>query len=135
MYFKNELFGLARVRISEVQISEGLLYHENNGTIYLRCTLAKQKGCIGLAKIDTADSLLEMTKTHNHSHCEHITDNIILTNRIKRAAEFSTDNLREVFNKECRDSQGASSLTFKKLESTLVKLRRLLGFVKIVQTN
>ena len=29
-------------------ISEGYRYvkcHENNGTIYLRCTLAKQKGC------------------------------------------------------------------------------------------
>ena len=29
MYFKNELFGLARVRISEVPISEDLLYRVN----------------------------------------------------------------------------------------------------------
>ena len=61
-----------------------------------------------------------MTKNHSHSQCD--SDSIILT---KRAAELSTDNLPEVFNKECRDSQEVSFLTFKKLESTLVKRRRL----------
>ena len=109
-------------------ISEGyryVKYHENNGTIYLRCTLAKQKGCLSLAKIYTPENLLKMTKNHSHSQCDYGIDSIILTNRIKRAAELSTDNLREVFNIECRDSQEGSFLTLKKLESTLVKRRRL----------
>ena len=55
-----------------------------------------------------------MTKTRNHSQYEHGTLSIIiLTNRITRAAIKSVS------------SQGASSLTFKKLKSTLEKRRRL----------
>ena len=94
--------------------------------MYLRCTLAKQKGCLSLAKIYTPENLLKMTKNHSHSQSMIMTGSIILTNRI-------TDNLREVFNKECRDSQEGSFLTFKKLESTLVKRRRL-QFPKLPST-
>ena len=41
MYFKNELFGLARVRINEVPISEGLLYQEIQWNLYITATVAK----------------------------------------------------------------------------------------------
>ena len=54
-----------------------------------------------------------------------MSDSIALANRIKRTAESSTDGLREIFNKECRNAHGASSLTFKKLESSMCKRRRI----------
>ena len=100
-------------------------YNESNGTIYLRCTLARSHGCSATAKILDTGNLLIITKTHNHSQTEHQTDTIILANRIKRVAETSTENLREIFNTECRSSSGASSLSFKAIESTLSKRRRI----------
>ena len=101
-------------------------YRESNETVYLRCTLAKRCACKGTAKISsTSKDLLEMTKAHNHSRIEHKSEIIILANRIKRAAAVSTDNLREVFNDECRNSSAGSSISFKQLESTLCKRRRL----------
>ena len=51
-------------------------------------------------------NLLIITKTHNHSQTEHQTDTIIFANRIKRVAETSTENLREIFNTECCSSSG-----------------------------
>ena len=69
-------------------ISDGyryVKYHENNGTIYLRCTLAKQKGCLSLAKIYTPENLLKITKITVFFNVI-MEQNIILTNRIKRAA-------------------------------------------------
>ena len=98
-------------------------YRESNGVVYLRCTLAKQCTCGGLAKVDTAVNLWGITREHNHSQDEYKSDSIVLANRIKRKAESSTDNLREMFNNESRNSSGASSLTFKKIECTLLKRR------------
>ena len=66
-----------------------------------------------------------MTKAHNHSRIEYKSESIILANRIKRAAAVSTNNLREVFNDECRNSSAGSSISLKQLESTLCKRRRL----------
>ena len=100
-------------------------YHENKGTIYLRCALAKKSGCGALAKVSTSENLLNTTKHHDHSQNEHNSESISLANQIKRAAEVSSENLREVFNTECRNSPGASSLTFKNMQSTLSKRRKL----------
>ena len=68
-------------------------------------------------------NLLEITRAHNHSQSDHKSDSIVLENRIKRAAESSTENLREIFDNECRNSSAGSSLTFRKLESTVYKRR------------
>ena len=68
---------------------------------------------------------MNITKQHDHSPNEHNSESISIVNKIKRAAEVSTENLREVFNKECRNSPGASSLTFKMIEKTLSKRRKL----------
>ena len=97
-------------------------YRESNGIVYLRCTLAKQCTCGGLAKVSLVN-LLGITREHNHSQDK--SDSIVLANKIKRKAESSTDNLGEMFNNESRNSSGPSSLTFKKIESTLLKRRRL----------
>ena len=55
----------------------------------------------------------------------HDSKKIISSDEIKRKAEVSTTNLREVFNDCCGNSDGASCVNFKKLESSMVK-RRLL---------
>ena len=95
------------------------------GIIYLKCTLAKECSCNGLAKVDTRVDLLEITRAHNHSQSDYNSDSIVLANRIKRAAESSTENLREIFDNECRNSSAGFSLTFRKLESTMYKRRKL----------
>ena len=97
-------------------LSDGYRYTKNcesNGNIYLRCTLAKRCNCPGLAKITAISSLLEVTNVHNLSRSEYMSDDIVLANR------------REIFNNECRNAPGASSLTFKKLESSMCKRRRV----------
>ena len=109
-------------------IAEGYRYtknRENNGIIYLKCTLAKQCACNSLARVDARTNLLEVTRGHNHSQAEYKSDSIVLANRIKRSAVSSTDTLREIFDDECRGSSAGSSLTFRKLESTMYKRRKL----------
>ena len=71
-------------------------YRESDGIVYLRCTLAKQCTCGGLAKVDTAINLLGITREHNHSQDEYKSDSIVQANRIKRKADSSTDYLREM---------------------------------------
>ena len=78
-------------------IADGYRYNknrENSGIIYLKCTLAKECSCNGLVKFDTRVNLLEITRAHNHSQSDYNFDSIVLANRIKRAAESSTENLR-----------------------------------------
>ena len=78
----------------------------------------------GIAKISTMVNLLEITRAHNHSESEYKSQSIVLANRIKRTAEISTDNLRQIFNLECRNStEAATILTCKTLESTIFKRR------------
>ena len=54
-----------------------------------------------------------MTKARNHYRIEYKSESIILANRLKRAAAVSTENLREIFNDECRSSSARSSISFK----------------------
>ena len=83
-------------------------YRELNETIYLRCTLSKKCACHGLDNISSIMNQLEVTNSHNHSRYQ--SDGIV---RVKRAAESSTDSLREIFNNECRDSHVGYTLTLK----------------------
>ena len=109
-------------------IADGYRYNKNceyNGIIYLKCTLAKEYSCNGLAKFDTVVNLLEITRANNHCQSDHKSDSIVLANRIERAAESSTENSREILDNECRNSSAGSSLTFRKLESAMYKRRNL----------
>ena len=54
---------------------------ESNGTIYLKCTLARQNACEGLAKISTLVNVLEITRAHNHSESEYKSHSIVLANK------------------------------------------------------
>ena len=49
----------------------------------------------------------------------------MISNAIKSKAEVSTGNLREIFNESCRDVDGATSVTFKSLESSMFKRRKI----------
>ena len=105
-----------------IHISDGYRYtkyRELNETIYFRCTLSKKCACHGLAKISSIVNQLEVTSFHYHSGADDQSVGIVLANRIKRAAESSTDSLREIFNNECRNSHVGYTLTFKQLESTM----------------
>ena len=50
-----------------------------------------------------------------------ITKKNFLSNQIKRKEEISSSNLREVFKETCRESHGASCVTFKKLEVARIR--------------
>ena len=94
---------------SSIYLSDGYRFiknRESNDSIYLRCIL--ESNVIGLAKITSNKSVLEITKTHNHPQFEYKSDSVVLANRIKRAAQSSTDGLREIFNNECRNTSGAA---------------------------
>ena len=103
-------------------------YRESNGIIYLRCTLFKKSACHRLAKICDNSNLLVISKPYNHSISEYQADSIVLSNKIKRLAESSTDNLREIFNNECRSSVAGSTITFSQIESSMYKRRIFLAF-------
>ena len=114
---------------SKNNYSQGYRYvksRESSTIIHLKCALFRSHSCQSFAKIDKISNLLEVTKIHNHSECAHNSDKIVLCNNIKRGAEISTANLREIFNDCCRNSDVASSLTFKDIESTMCKRRRIL---------
>ena len=97
---------------------------ESPNSIFLKCALFRTHSCESFGKIDKITDLFEVTNLHNHSVESHNKEKIILCNQIKRKGETTTSELRETFNECCRDSIGASSVTFKKLESSMFKRRR-----------
>ena len=97
---------------------------ESPNSIFLNCALFRTHSCESFGKIDKLTDLFEVTNLHNHSVESHNKEKIILSNQIKRKAETTTCELKEIFNECCRDSIGASSVTFKKLESSMFKRRR-----------
>ena len=49
----------------------------------------------------------------------------MISDAIKCKAEESTGNLRELFNESCRDVDGSTSVTFKSLDSSMFKKRKI----------
>ena len=66
--------------------------------------------------------LFEVTYLHNHGFKSLNENKIILSNQINRKSETSTC---EVFNECFRYSIGASSVTIKKMESSMFKRRKI----------
>ena len=109
--------------------SEGFRYvkaRECEGSIYIKCALFRTNSCPCIGRIDKATNLMNLTHIHNHDTASYNDKRIILSNSIKRKAEVSTANLREIFNETCRESDGASSVTFRSLGSSMYKRRRTL---------
>ena len=86
-------------------------------SIYLKCALFRTHSCLSIGRIDKITNLLESTRVHNHDFDSHNCNKIMISNEIK----VSTGSLREIFNDTCRDVDGASSVTFKSLESSMFK--------------
>ena len=109
--------------------SEGFRYvktRECEGSIYIKCALFRTNSCPCIGRIDKATNLMNLTHIHNHDTASYNDTKIILSNSIKRKAEVSTASLREIFNETCRESDGASSVTFRSLGSSMYKRRRTL---------
>ena len=75
------------------------------GTKYLRCTLWRTQpwNCPGKAFICDGSNLLTNKQEHNHTPAVYNSDTIQLRNKLKRAAENSTLNLREIFDNQTSD--------------------------------
>ena len=99
---------------------------EHGNSIYLKCSLFRNNSCTCAGKINKQTNLLELTSAHNHDSAAYNSGRIIISNTVKSKAENSTTNLRELFNETCRGSDEASSVTFRILESSMYKRRRIL---------
>ena len=99
---------------------------EYGNSIYIKCALFRSNSCACTGKIDKQSNFLELNAQHNHDAAMHSSEKIIICNTIKRKAEVSSANLREVLNDSCRGLNEASSVTFKSLESSMLKRRRIL---------
>ena len=93
--------------------------------IYLKCALFRTHSCLSIGRIDKITNLLELTCVHNHDSDSHNCNKIMISDAIKCKAEASTGNLRELFNESCRDVDGSTSVTFKSLDSSMFKKRKI----------
>ena len=93
---------------------------------YVRCTLNRSSGCPGYAKIDNALNTLIPTSAHDHGEEAYKIGESLLRNKLKRAAEISSERLREVFNETCREEPFNNMVTFRHIESSMCKRRRRL---------
>ena len=92
---------------------------------YLRCTLFRNLKCKGFGKIDKMTDKFIKTQEHNHKAHVYNSNQIILRNKLKRAAETSSDILRDVFDKTCRHEAEATSITYRNARSIMYKRRKL----------
>ena len=110
-------------------LSEGFLYvkvRTSQQFTYVRCTLNKSFGCPGYAKIDNVTNTLITTSAHDHGEEAYKRGVYSLRNKLKRAAETSSERLREVFNETCREDPLKNMITFQQIESSMCKRRRCL---------
>ena len=109
--------------------SGGYLYlkvRDSKNFTYVRCTLYKNPGCKGFAKIDHESNTLVLTHEHDHDENAYRQNEFVLKNKLKRAAETSSERLRQVFNETCREDPANISVTFRQMESSMCKRRRKL---------
>ena len=109
--------------------SGGYLYlkvRASKNFTYVRCTLYKNPGCKGFAKIDHDSNTLSLTHEHDHDENAYRQNEFVLKNKLKRAAETSSERLRQVFNETCRQDPAKISVTFRQMESSMCKRRRKL---------
>ena len=98
------------------------------GTKYLRCTLWRTQpwNCPGKAFICDDSNLLTNKQDHNHAPAVYNSETIKLRNKLKRAAENSTLNLREMFDDQTRDEEAGASIAYCQIRNSLVKRRKKL---------
>ena len=92
---------------------QGYLYTRSSSSdkcIYLRCALWRSHGieCRGFGRINNECNFFYLTQNHCHTEEAYKSKLIALNNKIKRAAENSTDSLRQVFDQvTASDEAGA----------------------------
>ena len=108
----------------------GFLYNRSSSTqqsAYLRCTLwrTREIECPGFGKISLENNLFYLNKNHCHSEEAYQSDIITLNNKIKRAAETTTENLRAVFDNVTSKDEAGASITYQRVRNTMLKRRRV----------
>ena len=81
--------------------------------------------CKGFGKIELYLKQFIPTQDHNHDTDAYKTQQIDLRNKLKRAAETSSDRLRNIFNDTCRNHQEAASISYRNTRSIKSKRRML----------
>ena len=79
---------------------EGFIYsnvRSNSKYKYARCILYRRLKCKGFGKIDLYLNQFIITQDHNHDTDAYKTQQIDLQNKLKRAAETSSDRLRDIY--------------------------------------
>ena len=77
--------------------SGGYLYlkvRASKNFTYVRSTLYKNPGSKGFAKIDHDSNTLSLTHEHDHDENAYRQNEFVLKNKLKRAAETSSERLR-----------------------------------------
>ena len=88
---------------------------------YVRCALNRSFGCPGYARIDYVTNTLITTSAHDHGEEVYKRGEYSLRNKLKRAAETSSERLREIFNETCREDPLKNMISFSKLKAVCVK--------------
>ena len=110
--------------------SNDFLYNRsssNEHCTYLRCTLWRTRGieCPGFGKIIHETNLFHINKDHCHTIEAYKSEIIILNNKIKRAAEISTENPRQVFDNATSGDQAGALISYRNVRNTMLKRRRI----------
>ena len=81
--------------------------------------------CPGTGRINLRNNLMNTNQIHNHTVATYKSNLIALNNKIKRAAEISTENLRQVFDDVTSTDHAGALVTYKSVRNTMIKRRRL----------
>ena len=81
--------------------------------------------CKGFGKIDLTLNQFIQTQDHNHEADAYKTRQIAPRNKLKRAAETSSDRLRDVFDDTCRNDPEAIQISYRNTRCIMSKRRKL----------
>ena len=79
--------------------SGGFLYvkvRSSQSCTYIKCSLNRASGCPGYAHINHVSNTLNVTHEHVHDENAYKHSEFALRNKLKRAAESSSEKLRQV---------------------------------------
>ena len=85
--------------------SGGFLYVKvcsSQSCTYVKCSLNRASGCPGYAHINHVSNTLNVTHEHVHDKNTYKNSEFALRNKLKRAAESSSEKLRQLFSDTCR---------------------------------
>ena len=81
-------------------------------------------GCPGYAHVDNYSNTLSVKNEHHHENAYKRSE-FALRNKLKRAAEYSSEKSREVFNDTCLGDPASTLVSYQQLKSSVQKGRKL----------